>query len=157
MSFDPTVISQILKLEKEDIIFQSNSFLNNLRITYKYGLVKIEEYHYGNRSVLKFHVSKLNQIHSFSRVYHLGMIITSIFLGILSTILLIKKWSSNEWTFFLALIPLTIIALGYVYYFVIGIKVGEVVLEFDGSKKYLYMTKENYLELKEKIDSYVQR
>lgn len=136
----------------EEIIYQKNKLFKYTRISRIGETIKFEEYKYGDRSIIQFHFSKLGVIESFTRVYHLGPIASSVFIGVLSSILLYKKWGTGEWTFYFALIPLCLILIGYLYYLMIGIHYGEVEISIGEHKKNLYMTKKDYINLREKID-----
>jgi len=138
---------------KKIILHENKGVFSFVRLALQGEIVSYEKYHWGNREVLKFHSSLLSGANTFSRIYHLGLIVSSIFIGSLSTILLIKKWGTMEWTFYLAVIPLIIIALGYIYYFLRGRKYGEVEIQIYGRKKQLYMTLDKYKILREFMES----
>jgi hypothetical protein len=97
-------------------------------------------------------LAQFNTAITFSRTYHAPFFIPPVFLSFLAVRLVIKKWSAGDWTLYLGLTVLACTTCGFIYYFIQGKKTGEVELEFGDVKVSLFMQKEDFLELKERLD-----
>lgn len=131
----------------ESIIFEKNGLFRSLRISLIDEFIIYEERSFGSKQILKFHYSKLKSQEYFSRLYHIGPALAALYISVQSIRLLVVEWASFNWKFYLALIPLTTILLGCLYYLVYGRHFGEVLLNIDDIRKYLYIRKDEYLKL----------
>lgn len=134
-------------------LFQYKSITQQIELTVERGVLNYKNFAFGKKENYNIPIHRsLDSNLNFSRVYHLGPLITSLYLGVLSIILVIKRWNSGQWTLYFGISIVAIIFIGYIYYFLKGIQYGEVELDVNNSKIPLYMTKFEYLGLKNKID-----
>lgn len=104
------------------------------------------------KTIYQIPTEQLGRDISFSRTYHAPFFILPAFLSFLSIRLIIKKWFVGDWMLYLGLAVLVIICFGLMYYLVVGKKTGKIELEFGDLKLLLYLSKGDYLELKERLN-----
>lgn len=140
-------------MNSERILYKQENLFTSIHIFEDEEVIRILEKNYGALQDCRFHKSHLKPATKFSRVYHLGPIITSLVVSSLSILLLVKKWHTNEWTFYLGAIPLIIVIIGYLYYLVNGMNYGEVEFNYEDEKNHLYMKKKEYDLFRTKLDT----
>ena len=129
------------------------SFSSKLTIEVKENRIFYTHFNLGKKEIIQSPIKSLSKEISFSRLYHIGPIVSSIIIFILSVVLIIKKWTTHEWTLYLGLITASIVGISFLFYMLKGKEYGEVKLSFGGTEKLIYMTSHQYYDLKKRLQS----
>lgn len=152
---EPLTVCRRLSIEymKEGtIIYNKKTFTGKTKIFIKNEMVHFQESSLFTQEYLQIPLERLGKTIAFSRVYHLGPLISSSGIFIMSLFLIEKTRNSTGDAFYISLGIASFIFLGYIYYFMYGKQFGAVELEFADSIKDLQMTEEEYWILKEALN-----
>lgn len=140
-------------MEKVKMIYQDTGFKRKIEISIDQYSAYYTSKNMWEQTMLQVPIDKLGRNISYSRSYHIGPIVASSFLLVMSGSLVARRLAAGGWTLYLGLGLILFIGLGYVYYFLYGKQYVQVDLQFGGTTLYLYMTEKKYWALKEVLDN----
>lgn len=134
-------------------LYHKTGAFRKIEIYTENGIAHFRERTPFGKKVYQIHQFRLGTEIAFSRVYHIPFIFMCLFLGYLGLKLLILRWNSGNWTFYLGVSVVSIIILMGIYYVSIGRKYGVVEFQFGDEPITITMQDKEYREFQSRLSN----